>query len=176
MAFTGVVSEADAGPRLKQLYQQIAGQMGFLPNYFLALGRAPEMIEAQLALALALAGQKGLSEAAKERIGLVVSGLNTSSYCIAAHMELLRTMGVEKAVSRKLATNYPAAPVEEKEQVLYRLADKLTRKPADFGQADVEAARAAGWDDQAIWETVLAVSFYNFINRVSIGLGVVADF
>lgn len=176
MAFVGLVSEAQADPRVQELYQQVRQNFGFLPNYFQALGRDAQVIEGQLALASAIMKERALPAALKEQIGLVVSGINSSSYCIAIHMEMLRQMGVEKPLARKLATDYPSAPVGEKEKVLFRLADKLTRKPFDVGPADVDAVRRAGWDDAAVVEAVLAVSHFNFLNRVSAGLGLVADF
>ncbi len=90
-------------------------------------------------------------------------------------MELLRSLGVEKPLGRKLATDYASAPVGEKVQALFRFAYKLSRRPGDIEKADVDVVRAAGWDEAAVFEAVLAVSLYNFYNRVSIGLGLVAD-
>jgi alkylhydroperoxidase family enzyme len=66
--------------------------------------------------------------------------------------------------------------VEEKARALFRFADKLTRKPLDIEETDVAELRRAGWDDAAIREAVLTVAYFNFINRVSFGLGLVADF
>jgi len=176
MSYVGLVSEAQASPATQQLYQQIREKMGFLPNYFQALGRLPGVIAGQLALADGLDQTQALPRVVKERVGMVVSGINAASYCVAIHMELLRQMGVEKALSRKLATNYVDAPVAEEEQALYRFADKLTRHPDDMNQADVEALRQAGWNDQAVVETVVTVAYFNCITRVSTGLGLVANF
>jgi uncharacterized peroxidase-related enzyme len=175
MSFVSLLTEEQASPLLKQLYQPIKEIFGFLPNYFQALGSRPDVIAAHLALAEAITKDGALSKAVKEQIGLVVSGINSSSYCIAAHMELLRKLGVEKPLGRKLATNYEGAPVGEKEKTLYRFADKLTRQPGEIRRTDVDAVRQAGWDDTALLETVLAVSWFNFINRVSTGLGLVPD-
>jgi uncharacterized peroxidase-related enzyme len=91
-------------------------------------------------------------------------------------MELLRQMGVEKALSRKLATDYASAPVAPQEQALYRFADKLTRQPDEMTREDVEALQRAGWSEAAVVEAVVAVAYFNLINRVSTGLGLVADF
>lgn len=176
MSFVGLVSEEEASPAVKQLYEQVQQQFGFLPNYFQALGRSAEVVNAHLALGEAVARDGALSQTLKEQIGMVVSGLNTSSYCIAIHMEMLRKLGVEKKLGKKLATDYENAPVEEKVKALFRFADKLTRKPEEMKKADAEALRAAGWEDAAIFETVLAVSWFNFINRISLGLGLVAGF
>ena len=176
MSFVGLVSEAQADPRVQALYQQVRENFGFLPNYFQALGRDAQWIEGQLALGGAIMKDGALSRALKEQIGLVVSGINSSSYCIAIHMEILRLLGVEKPLGRKLVTDYANAPVGEKEKVLFRLADKLTRKPFEILEADVQAVRQAGWDDTALVEAVLATAYFNCVNRVSTGLGLVADF
>lgn len=175
MSFVGSVPDEQASPPLKNLYAAIRQKMGFLPNYFQALGRRPGLVEGHLALTAAVEQSPALPLALKEKMGLVVSGINSSSYCIAVHMELLRRMGVEKPLGKKLVTDYPNAPVEAKEMALFRFADQLTVRPADVKQEDVDALRAAGWDDDAIVEAVVAVSYYNFINRVSMGLGVVAE-
>jgi uncharacterized peroxidase-related enzyme len=176
MSFFQTVTEDQASPPLRQLYAKIKEAFGFLPNYFLAMGRNPECIEGHLAMAASIMEDGALPRKIKEQLGMVVSGLNTSSYCVAAHMELLRNMGVEKALSRKLATDYPNAPFGEKEQALFRFADKLTRKTADVDRDDIQALKGAGWEEAAIFEAVLTISWLNFINRTSIGLGVVADF
>lgn len=176
MSFVALVSDEQASPALKKVYEQIRREFGFLPNYFQALGRAPRVMESHLALAEAITNDGALSRTLKEQIGLVVSGLNSSSYCIAAHMEILRRLGVEKRLGRKLATDYANAPVGDKEKALFRFADKLTRKSSDITPADVEAVRQAGWDEQALVEAVFTVAWFNFINRISFGLGLVADF
>jgi uncharacterized peroxidase-related enzyme len=175
MSFVGLVTEAEASPELKLLYAQIRAAVGFLPNFFQALARDPEVLKGQLAFGDAVMKEGALSKTIKEELALVVSGLNTSSYCIAAHMEILHQLGIEKSLSRKLATDYASAPVDDKAKALFRFADRLTRTPDDFSEADINALRSAGWDNVAIFEAVLTVAYYNYISRVSIGLGLVAD-
>jgi len=41
-----------------------------------------------------------------------------------------------------------------------------------MGAADVQALRAAGWDDVAIHDATQIIGFFNYINRVADGLGV----
>lgn len=176
MAFVSKVSEVQAGPELKPLYQQIHEHYGFLPNYFQALGRVPRVIERERSLANILLCDEVLPAALKEQIMLVVSGINSSSYCVAAHLELLRRLGIEKSLGRKLATDYASAPVGSKEMALFRFADKLTRKPCDIEKADANLVFQAGWDEAALIETVLTVAWANFVNRVAFGLGLFADF
>lgn len=176
MSFVRQIEETEADDQLKQIYQRVREGFGFLPNYFKALGREPRLIPCHLELGEAILEDGALPRTVKERLGLVVSGINSSSYCVAAHMEILRKLGVERSLGRKLATNYPQAEVDAKEQALYRFADKLTTRPADVDQRDAEALREAGWDESALLAAVLAVAYFNFINRVSLGLGLMADF
>jgi uncharacterized peroxidase-related enzyme len=176
MSFVKKVSEEQAGPELKPLFQQIRELYGFLPNYFQALGPLPHVIERERALAAVLLSDGVLPAALKEQIVLVVSGINSSSYCVAAHLELLRRLGIEKSLGRKLATDYANAPVGNKEMALFRFADKLTRDPSEVEDADAHAVFQAGWSEAALVETVLTVAWSNFVNRVAFGLGLFADF
>lgn len=49
---------------------------------------------------------------------------------------------------------------------------KLTRKPANVTEGDLEALRRHGLDDRAIVDANQVVSYFNYVNRVADGLGV----
>jgi alkylhydroperoxidase family enzyme len=51
-------------------------------------------------------------------------------------------------------------------------AVKLTKTPHKVGEEDVEELRRAGLTDQEILNTALAASYFNFVNRMVLGLGV----
>lgn len=176
MAWVPEISEEQASPELRRLYEMIRPDFGFVPPFYKAQGLVPRAIEGQLPIFPAILGDGALPQKIKEQIAIVVSGLNTSSYCVALHLDLLRKFGIEKPIGRKLAVDYPHAPVEPNVQALFRFADKLTNSPGDIEQSDIDALRAAGWNDQQIIETVLTAALFNFANRVSIGLGLMADF
>lgn len=175
MAYVSEVEETQATPALQEIYATIEKGFGFVPHYFKALGALPEVIASQLRMSAAIMDDGALSASIKEQIGLVVSGINTSSYCITIHMELLQRFGFDEKFARKLATDYTRAPVDDKTKALFRFADKLTRKPVDVEQNDAEEVLRAGWSQDVLRETVLTVSFFNYINRVSLGLGLVED-
>jgi len=176
MPYVDEIEQAAADPELRGIYEQIEKNFGFVPHFFKALGPIPEAIKAQLEMNAAIMGDGALSTLVKEQIGVVVSGINSSSYCIAIHMEVLRQFGIDKPVSRKLVTDYMNAPVDDKTKALFRFADKLTRKPLDVDQPDADEVLRAGWSQAALRETVLTVAFFNYVNRVSFGLGLVTDF
>ena len=176
MTYVNEIEETQANPQLRGIYGNIEQNMGFLPHYFKALGAMPQAIEGQLQLSGAVMNDGALTKTEKEQIGVVVSGINASSYCLVIHMELLRRLGVEKALARKLVNDYENAAVPDKMKALFRFADKLTRKPVEIEEDDISALKAAGWDEAAIRETVLTVAYFNYVNRVSLGLGLVEDF
>ncbi|HET6199934.1 MAG: peroxidase-related enzyme [Candidatus Acidiferrales bacterium] len=176
MPYVDEIEQAAANSELREIYEQIEKRFGFVPHFFKALGPMPEAIKAQLEMNAAIMGDGALSTLVKEQIGVVVSGINSSSYCIAIHMEVLRQFGIDKPVSRKLVTDYMNAPVDDKTKALFRFADKLTRKPLDVDQPDADEVLRAGWSQAALRETVLTVAFFNYVNRVSFGLGLVTDF
>jgi len=177
MSWIPLVKDDQASPEVKGMYSYIRERWGFVPNYFLALGRDSQLLQDQMNLFTnAMYEERGLPRILKEEIALVVSGLNTSTYCLAAHMQILGNLGVDKAVGRKLAKDYASAPVEAKVMELFRFAEKLTRKPDDIEKSDVDRLRETGWSDAAIVDTVLVTSLYNCANRFSAGLGLIADF
>ena len=54
---------------------------------------------------------------------------------------------------------------------LCHLAVKLTHKPAEMGQGDVDELRAHGWSDAAIHDAFQVISYFNYINRIADAVG-----
>jgi len=159
MSWVPSVSKEQASPEVKRIYEFLSENWGFVPNYFLALGSNPQFLQDQVSLFThVMFEERALPKIVKEQVALVVSGINLSNYCLAAHLEILGRLGIDKSLSRKLALDYTSASVEPKVMELFRFADKLTRHPADIEKPDVDRLREAGWDDAAIVETVLVVS------------------
>ena len=71
-----------------------------------------------------------------------------------------------------LQTDPLAAPLPPHERALLLYAAKLTREPASVGRVDLDALRAAGWDDRAILDLNQVVAYFNYVNRIADGLGV----
>src|SRR5499427_4694622 len=177
MSWVPLVSVEEATSETKNIYEFLQNNWGFVPNYYQALGPYPQLLKDQVDLFThAMFVERALSRELKEQIALVVSGINLSNYCLAAHLEILGRLGIDKKVSRKLALDYTTAPVEPNVMALFRFADKLSRHPADVEKSDVDELRKHGWNDEAILETTLVVSLYACANRFSAGIGLVADF
>ena len=177
MSWLPLTSEEQATPEVRKIYDYLRENWGFVPNYFLALGRNVKLLQDQVDLFThAMFEERALPRIIKEQIALVVSGINLSNYCLAAHLEILGRLGIEKSISRKLALDYTTAPVEPKVMELFKFVDKLSRRPGDIERPDFDRVRNAGWSDDAIIDAVLVTSLYACANRFSAGIGLVADF
>ena len=62
-----------------------------------------------------------------------------------------------------------------RDMALFAFAAKLTLKPDEITQHDVDALYREKWDETALIETVLTVAWANFVNRVAFGLGLFMD-
>ncbi|MCI0389378.1 MAG: peroxidase [Acidobacteria bacterium] len=71
-----------------------------------------------------------------------------------------------------LESDPDAAPVTPRERALVDYALKLTRQPHAVTRDDVARLRAAGLSDAAIHDAAVIAGYFNFVNRVALGLGV----
>ena len=53
----------------------------------------------------------------------------------------------------------------EKEKALFRLVRKTNEDARSITREEVEAVRAAGWPDEAIFDAITVSSLFNFYNR-----------
>lgn len=176
MSFVKPVPVEEASGETAGIYELLRMGWGKVPNWFQSQGARPDVMKAEISMFEAIFGDGALPRKLKEQIGVVVAGINHSSYCVAIHSDVLHKFGLTRAESRVLAVNYPAAQVPEREMALFRFAEKLTRQVDSIEQSDADELRRHGWNDQQILEAVLATAMMNFANRMSAGLGLMVDF
>ena len=68
--------------------------------------------------------------------------------------------------------DFRQAPLTAADRAMLDYADKLTRSPNAVGQADVDALRAHGFDDDAINDIVQVTALFNYYDRLADGLGI----
>lgn len=59
-----------------------------------------------------------------------------------------------------------------RERALIDYAVALTTSPATVNENDIERLREAGLDDTAIHDAAAVAAYFNFVNRIALGLGV----
>jgi uncharacterized peroxidase-related enzyme len=78
----------------------------------------------------------------------------------------------EERLLGALAEDHRQADLSPADRVMLDYAVKLTLRPAEMDAADVEALRAAGFEDRAIHDICAITAYYAFVNRIADGLGV----
>ena len=94
---------------------------GIFAALFHVAGREAESDRSAAAMDDAIMSDGALTKLVKEQIAVVVSSINSSSYCVKFHMELLRRFGIDRAMERKLTTDYENGPFEPKVKALFPL-------------------------------------------------------
>ena len=60
--------------------------------------------------------------------------------------------------------DYTTAPIGEDERALFAFLAKVSVDSKSVRQADVEAVRAAGWSDEAIYDAITVCALFRFYN------------
>lgn len=121
-----------------------------------------------------LRGPSPLTTAERELIAAYVSGLNGSRYCHGVHTATAAALGIPAATVRAALDDIDSAPVDDRMKPLLRYARKVTISPMTITRDDAEAVLAAGWEEQALHDTVAVSGLFNMMNRLVGGLGIAA--
>ncbi len=85
-----------------------------------------------------------------------------------------RLTGLEH-LDHEFATTWPLFDLDSKTRALLTYAKKLTETPAAVEDADFEALRDAGWDEDGIYQATALISFFNFSGRLEAASGLPMD-
>ena len=115
----------------------------------------------------------------QETISSYVSILNNCPYSLANHWANAKhLMGDDQradAVEAALQGRKPEDAFDGAELALLKYAEKLTLKPGEMVQADVQALKDAGVPDGEILEANQIIGYFNYVNRCLNGLGVTTE-
>lgn len=158
-------------------FAQIKSTFGFIPNFFRAQTIRPDLIEAELQLVGAILVTEGaLTRKEKEYIFIVCSAANLSTYCVTAHCEMVRLLGIEGPEPEQIAIDYTAVKIPVRLKALLNFAAKLNSQATKVSTDDIAALRTYGFSDEQILETVAVVGLAKFANFTAFGLGTAPDF
>lgn len=60
--------------------------------------------------------------------------------------------------------DWRSAPISDAEKTLFDLIEKANRDSTAIGPEDLDAARAAGWSDEALYDALTVCALFNFYN------------
>ncbi|EME30309.1 carboxymuconolactone decarboxylase [Galdieria sulphuraria] len=122
-----------------------------------------------------LRGPSVLTSLQRELIGAFVSAVNRCDYSTAIRISVARGLGANDQLCEQLlsplADNVDELNIEPEMKPLLWYVRKLTLRPETLQRADVEAVLSAGWDEQVLMDAMLVCCLYNFMDRLSSGIG-----
>jgi uncharacterized peroxidase-related enzyme len=119
-----------------------------------------------------MSGCSPLSKEIRELIITYISGLNHCEFFYNAHKEKAKELGIDEAVFDQLHTDISGANVDEKLKPLFHYIKKLTLTPDQITQTDAQRIFDAGWDEQALLDSVGLCAIVNCVNRFVTGIGI----
>lgn len=167
-----VIQPEEAEGRLLEIYSDLIAKRGKLAEVHKIQSLRPESIVKHIDLYLEIMFSKSeLSRAEREMIAVVVSAANSCYYCQKHHAEALNNYWKDQEKVELFRVEYKSVKLTEKEAVLCEYANHLTLFPSkDFGL--IEKLKTNGLSDSAILDATLVIAYFNFVNRIVLGLGV----
>src|SRR5208282_2066282 len=156
----------DAAPAASRpLLEAVKKQLGVVPNMFRLISNSPAALESYLGLSGAL-NKGALPAPTRERIALAVAEVNGCSYCLSARTYLGKNLA--KLDDAEIAANRSGASNDPKADAAVRFAVKVVRAHGHVSDADLDAVKAAGYDDAQVIEIVLHVALNTWTNYINV--------
>ena len=173
MSWIEEIEVDEAGGKLAEMYAELIERRGKISNILKVHSLNPQAMSDHLDLYMTLMfGKSGLSRAEREAVAVVVSATNECEYCVNHHTEALRRYIDDEETLNMLATADGLETLEPRLSNIVRHAERLTVAPAAMTESDLEELRAVELDDRDILDLTLIVGYFNFVNRIAVGLGV----
>ena len=169
-----VIEHADAKGRLKEIYDDLVKQRGKLAEVHKIQSLRPESIVKHMDLYLEIMFSKSdLSRAQREMMAVVVSATNKCAYCQVHHAEALINYWKNEEQVNQLRENFRLLALTEEDMALCEYAELLTNSVTEVEKAGlVHSLKEKGFSDEAILDATLVISYFNFVNRIVLALGV----
>lgn len=167
-----VIPYEQAAGQLKEVYDRTLKSRGRLAEIHKIHSLHPESLVAHMGLYLTLMfGRSPLSRRERELIGVAVSRANGCRYCVAHHSDALSRYE-KRADILEAAAQGDWDRLDKKDGRVCRFAELLTLRPSEMEEASLAPLREVGYSDAALLDMVQITAYFNFVNRIVLGLGV----
>ncbi len=173
MAWIKTINEDEATQELKIIYDNITKGRGRVSNILKTHSLKPHTMQTHLDLYMSIMFSKSkLSREKQEMVATVVSLANKCPYCINHHVEALNHYWKSNEKVEMFCKDYRKLELGAKESAMLEYSKKLTLKQHDMTEDDINKLRDVGFEDEEILSINLIASYFNFVNRIALGLGV----
>ena len=178
MSWIKVISYENAKGQLKRIYDTVKGADDNVDNVLAIHSLRPHTLKGHMALYKNVLHNSN-NEIPKwflEALGVYVSKLNACDYCAEHHFagfsrlinDDKKAQSFWKSVQEDTLESY----FDPKHFAAVAYSKKLTLSVTQIIESDVDALKSHGYSDGEILEINQVVSYFNYVNRSVIGLGV----
>lgn len=172
MAYIQVIQDDEADGLLREVYDEIIEKRGQLSEVLKIQSLNPQSICDHVNLYMTtMFGKSPLRRAQREMIAVVVSLNNECPYCVTHHATALNHFWKDEERLRRFQNDFRDAELSEQDILLCEYAALMTRKPSEMNAAHADRLKAADISDRMIHDATLIISYFNFVNRMVLGLG-----
>lgn len=167
-----LVNPADTTAERQAILSEIHAAFGATPNMFRAVANSPAALKSMWGAFGALGGG-ALPARLGEQVAVAIANRNACEYCLAAHTVLGRKAG---ASAEEMSDAQAGRSDDPKTAAALRFALAVVERRGQVEAGEVEALRAAGFDDGEIVELLAHVALNLFTNYVNVAFAVPVDF
>ncbi len=172
MARIPTIDPANAAAPAAELLAAVKAKLGIVPNMTRVMANSAPVLEGYLAFSGAL-GKGALPAKVREQIAILVAESNACTYCLSAHTAIGKMVGLAES---ELTAARDASSADPKTAAALRFAHQVVTTTGTITDADIAAARSAGWSDAQIAEIVAHVALNVFTNLINKSFAVEVDF
>ncbi len=181
MSWIKTIPYEDADKDLKRVYNKVKGPNNNIDNVLLIHSLRPHSLIGHMALyknVLHNSNNK-LPKWYLESIGVYVSYLNRCYYCVEHHFSgLKRLLNDDDKANKFLEAIKKDALEDNFDSKLYQgmlYSKKLTLELHSIKKDDISKLKTLGFSEGEILEINQVTSYFNYVNRTVIGLGVTTE-
>ena len=175
MPFIKTIDPENAEGDLKEAYDELVKSRGKIAEIHKIHSLNPDVLVQHMDLYMAIMfGKSPLKRYQREMIGVVVSNSNNCEYCVNHHVEALLAYWNDEERAEMILDpkRRKMAGLTDAEILLCELADELTVNPSSISNAHIQKLKDVGLSDRKILDATQVIAYFNFVNRLVLGLGV----
>ena len=181
MSWIRIIGYDQAKGKLKKLYDRVKGPENNVDNVLLIHSLRPHTLSAHMVMYKNVLHNSNntLPKWYLEALGVYVSHLNHCSYCFEHHFagfsRIYPDQHEVEAFKIAVMEDRLATFFNDKLYEGCKYAFTLTRQLEDVSEKYIQSLRDVGFTDGEILEINQVVSYFNYVNRSVVGLGVNTD-
>jgi len=178
MSWIKTIGYEASDSKLRRIYDRIKGPNNTIDNVLSIHSLRPHSLEGHMTLYKSVLHNSNnqLPKWYLEALGVYVSHLNNCFYCVTHHFEGFKRLINDPNKAQEFWTAMKQDQLNKYFDMSYfegvKYAKKLTLALEKVTQDDVEKLKAVGLSDGEILEINQVTSYFNYVNRTVIGLGV----